>query len=108
MNIDVEIYCAKSWNKRQDNLDQARRYLKFYYQDLQVWNVGTDCFKVPGVTKSLISHNSISWLECEVDKFRCDDGYCINFLSTCDSIQDCPDGSDEGTVCCKKILFYYP
>jgi len=33
--------------------------------------------------------------ECEENKFRCDDGSCIDISGHCDKTRDCPDGSDE-------------
>lgn len=32
---------------------------------------------------------------CGPDKFKCDDGQCIDSAFRCDTLPDCPDSSDE-------------
>mgnify|MGYP005984090845 FL=1 len=43
---------------------------------------------------------------CNADQFKCTSGNCIDARKKCDSISDCPDGSDE-TSCSGKDTFSF-
>lgn len=43
---------------------------------------------------------------CKADQFKCSNGDCIDARAKCNSIRDCPDGSDE-INCGKEISFVF-
>ena len=61
--------------------------------------------------KMAVTHTSqrarIEWVklfelsisECKSGSFTCDDGQCILNSFTCNGVNDCIDGSDEGATC---------
>ena len=43
----------------------------------------------------------VLFLECERNEFVCSNGECLSPGLVCDGNEDCMDGSDEGSHCCK-------